>query len=489
MPAHLQSLVPGTRSQSGVRSPTPATATAGLTLSSEHSDMPCDHSAGTPPSNGDGRSPSPGEKRPASEITDPDPEGGVSTTVDVPATDSIDDQIAKVVELTNRPLKDGQKGYVISSRWVKTLYARSTSYADKADKESMDNELGPVDNSDIVLDTDPVNSNFKYENGELYVPLRPNVQLGEDYEIVPQEAWDLIMKEYGLASQSPTIVRFAHNTSLDGSDNIMYELSPPIFTIFKLANPAAGTTPQSLKEKTLPPAKMLAGRQSGVQAWLKRAKELAGIDMSTKVRVWKIIGQLPSLNPSTATTPAVSRAVSPAPPSALISASSRNLLVDLNTFLDLNEGTQRELLETFKDQTNNDNYNGKMSLSIAGLMGSDVFVLEEQVGTKSGEWVSAVSAEKLKRLGIPINKPKKEKASVTSAAPTVPAAPKSQANSGRTSPVQDEFPFANKPHGHKMGLTGLSNLGNTCYQNAATQCVRAVEELTYYFLGMCLDYS
>jgi ubiquitin carboxyl-terminal hydrolase 4/11/15 len=157
--------------------------------------------------------------------------------------------------------------------------------------------------------------------------------------------------------------------------------------------------------------------------------------------------------------------------------------VDLNTFIDLNEGTQRELLETFKDQTSNDNYNGKMSLSMAGLMGSDVFVLEEQVGTKSGEWVSAVSAEKLKHLGIPINKPKKE---LTPVGPVAPTAPKSQTNSGRTSPVQDEFPFAKKPHGHRMGLTGLSNLGNTCYQNAATQCVRAVEELTYYFLGMCL---
>jgi ubiquitin carboxyl-terminal hydrolase 4/11/15 len=443
--------------------------------------MPFDPQASTPPTNGEGRSPSPGEKRSAAEITDPEPEEGVNTTVDVPANDSIDDQIAKVVALANEPLKDGQKGYVISSRWVKTLYARSTSYADKADKESADNELGPVDNRDIVLDTDPANSNFKYENGEPYVPLRPNVQLNQDYEIVPQEAWDLIMKDYGLANQSPAIVRFAHNTSLDGADNVMYELNPPIFTIFKLANPAAGTTPQSLKEKTLPPAKMLAGRQSGVQAWLKRAKELAGIDMSTKVRVWKIIGQLPSLNPSTATTPAVSRAVSPAPPSALISASSRNLLVDLNTFLELNEGTQRELLETFKDQTSNDNYNGKMTLSMAGLMGSDVFVLEEQVGTKSGEWVSAVSAEKLKRLGIPLNKPKKE----TSVAP---AALKSQANSGRSSPDHDEFPFGKKPHGHRMGLTGLSNLGNTCYQNAATQCVRAVEELTYYFLGMWLAY-
>ncbi|KAJ5160894.1 uncharacterized protein N7482_007898 [Penicillium canariense] len=475
VPAHLQSLVPGTRSQPGVRSPTPATATAGLTLSSEHSEMPTDRQDGTPPMNG-GRSPSPGVKRPASEIADSDAEGGVSTAVNHgQATDSIDDQIGQVFALSNQPLKDGQKGYVISLRWVKTLYARSTTYVDKADKESMETELGPVDNSDIVLDTDPVNSNFKYENGDPYVPLRPNVQLGEDYEIVPQKAWDLIMDRYGLASQSPVIVRFAHNANSYGNENIMYELNPPIFTIFKLSNPAAGTTPQLLKEKTLPPAKILAGRQSGLQPWLKKAKELTGIEMSTKVRVWKIVGQLPSLNPSTSTTPAVSRAASPAPPSALISASSRNLLVDLNTFISLNEGTQRELLEGFKDQTNNENYNGRMSLTTAGLTGSDVFVLEEQTGgAKGGEWVSEVSTQTLKRLGIPISKPKNEITAIST---------KGQSNSGRSTPDQEQPLFGKKPHGHRMGLTGLSNLGNTCYQNAATQCVRAVEELTYYFLA------
>ncbi|KAJ5949290.1 hypothetical protein N7454_000874 [Penicillium verhagenii] len=469
VPAHLQAQTRGPRSQSGGRSPTPATATADLTLSSEHSDMQSEPRDGIT-ANGDGREPSPGEKRPASEIEDSDLEGGVST-VDKGASNLIDDQVAQINALVEKPLVDGQKGFVISSAWLQRLFARSSTHADKADKEALESELGPLDNTDIVLDIGP-KDDLRDEQGDVYVPVRPGLQLGEDYEIAPQEAWDLLKTWYGIADGTPTITRYAHETNPDGISNIIYELNPPIITIFKLSHPGAGMTPKVLKEKNLPPTKVLTGRQTNFMKWLKQAKQLAGIDMATKVRVWKIAGGIPSANVSTVNTPAPSRTVSPAPPAGLMTSLHKNLVVDLNTFISISDD-QRQLLD-IKDQTNNDNYNGRMTVSMAELLPTDTVVLEEGVG--KDEWVSEVSAKTLKRLGIPTEQPKRELTS----SPAVLSI-KTPAPSGRSTPVE-KLPRGRKPKGHQLGRTGLTNLGNTCYMNAATQCIRAVEELSIYFL-------
>ncbi|PYH94626.1 UCH-domain-containing protein [Aspergillus ellipticus CBS 707.79] len=386
---------------------------------------------------------------------------------------SFDDQVAQVTQFMMQPLKEKAKGYAVSTAWLKQVYSRSATHADKADKAASEGHIGPVDNSDIVLVTDPVNAGFKDENDESYVPLRPGLEMGEDFEIIPEGGWDLIMKWHGLAEQSSAIVRYAHNTAPAGDrENVQYEINPPIYTILKLTN-TSGTTPKALKEKTMLPVRTLASRHTNFQKWLKHAKELAGIDMSTKVRVWRVLGGLGSATASAAVTPAASRSASPAPSASLISNAGSNLVLDVNTFLSLSEGSQREVLEEPKDQTANPNYNGRMTLDVAGLGGSEVVVLEEKLPGANGEWVSEASKQTLNRLGVPAGNMKIAASKTKN---------KSPATSGRSSPVSEPLRGRRKD-GKPRGCTGLSNLGNTCYMNSALQCVRSVEELTHYFLN------
>jgi ubiquitin carboxyl-terminal hydrolase 4/11/15 len=494
--------------------------------------MPSDAREGTPPI--DGRSPSPGEKRPASEIVDSDPEGGVSTTAftgnprngvtprthdslddtyPTPSSDgkteyspsaneksapgspkaddlpTVDEQVAQVNALMQAPLKEGQKGYVISMSWLKQVLARTTSHADHVDKACLEADVGPVNNLNIMLDTDQALPPLKDETGETFVPMRPGLHDALDFTVIPSHGWELIQKWYGIAEESPVIIRYAHNINQAGDiEKVEYEIYPPIYTVFKLSNPAVGTTPTVLRESNKLPVRILASRYTNFQKWLKDAKEQAGIDLSTKVRVWNIL-QLPrSTNVSASTTPAASRTQSPAPPLALISNPNDKLLFDLNAFLELTEGTHRELLAHIKDQTQNTNYNGRMTLDIAGLGAANCLILEEQVGgPKGGEWVSEASAKTLKSLGIPITQPKNE---IASKVPAARAAIKASKSSGRSTPDLAPDPIrAIITRGRKSGhvIAGLRNCGNTCYMASALQCVRSVEELSYYFLSKYLS--
>lgn len=395
---------------------------------------------------------------------------------------TLDDQIEQVVALAHKPMQEGQKGFIISKKWLSRVLSRgsNTKEADKYGKEAREGAIGPVDNTGISLVTDPSAAALYDEAGEIYVPLRPGLQSPDDFEILPQEAWDLIIHWYGLAQGSAIVTRYCHNTSTSETmENLQYEFHPPVFTILKLPETCEETTAKVGKEASAVPIKVLASRHELYQTFLKRTKTLAGIDLKTKVRIWRILGGLGTGVQPGMITPAQSRSNSPAPNYVAPVDPGNRLVIDPNAFFNLQLGSQRELIDA-KDETANEKYNGHSTIDIVGLRQDEVIVLEEQIGGPAGgEWPSDAVGSHIKTNGVAISVTRSGSTTVQDS-----LKPKANISSGRSSPAPGGMMTRGRQqkNGRARGTVGLNNLGNTCYMNSALQCIRSVEELTQYFL-------
>ena len=394
----------------------------------------------------------------------------------LPASPTIDEQVAKVTDLIMRPLQDKQKGYVVSSKWLSRVLARSSinPVGEKFDKSATEGEIGPVDNSDIALVTEGT-GHFVDEAGELFVPLRPGLQHTDDYQIVPEEAWQLILEWYGSANESPIITRYVHNTSTGGEENCQYELNPPIFSLLKIPGNPPSQQADSQSD-TRSPVRTMASRSTLFMTWLRKAKALVGIDINSRVRVWKVLRGLKSSSGSGMLTPAASRSASPAPGANIVATAGDRLVLDVGTFTSLQVGDERERLD-ITDQTMNEKYNGNnLTLGLVGLSKDEVIVLEEQIGgAGGGEWPSEVA------------KPGSALLSVSKSGVGAEKKGKGSTISGRSSPAPGMMTRGRqRKEPRTKGIAGLGNLGNTCYMNSALQCIRSVEELTQYFLRKSL---
>lgn len=65
---------------------------------------------------------------------------------------NIDEQVQRVREIINQPLREKQRGYIVSGKWLARVLARSTAgqKSSEYDKSCREGEVGPIDNSDLV---------------------------------------------------------------------------------------------------------------------------------------------------------------------------------------------------------------------------------------------------------------------------------------------------------------------------------------------------
>ncbi|KAF2105941.1 hypothetical protein BDV96DRAFT_607854 [Lophiotrema nucula] len=382
---------------------------------------------------------------------------------------SLDEQVLKVLAIHKEAPTEGQDGYAISEKWLERVFARTTENIQRPqdfNKEATEGEIGPVDNTDLI-DPLTLSEDLSDQNGDDFVPLKPGLTIGHDFEVLPPEAWELIISWYGIKEGSPVLRRYAHNTALvDYQENIQYELYPPIFTIRRLRRSATSDTTTQQNVKTAP--KLVASRNDSYVDFLRAAKKAVNIDVKTKVQVWRVLStvNVPQTvqQPSGMLTPDSSpRSGSPAP------SSRPPMYMNEPAFTSLTEGIDREMV-TGKDETANEKYNGHMNLQIAGLAEDQILILEEQ--DAKGGYFSEASKKVASKNGVKpgANKTGKGVQSNTTSGRNSPA-PSGPMTRGRTR------------SGRTRGTVGLINLGNTCYMNSALQCIRSVEELSCYFLS------
>ncbi|KAF2686306.1 cysteine proteinase [Lentithecium fluviatile CBS 122367] len=383
----------------------------------------------------------------------------VSTTpsANVP---SLEEQVDKVLAISRKPLQDGQVGYVVSQKWLERVWARTPQYAGKQrefSKSATEGEIGPVDNSDLV-DTATLSEDLADQHGDDFIPLRPGLMYEHNFEVLPAEAWELIISWYGVKDNHPVIRRYVHNTSPNQwAENLQYEMYPPIFTIRRV---------RKIAPMTLEPAKKLVASQSdNFVEFIKTAKQLAGIDLNNKVRIWRILNVATALDQAPQRTSGMLTPEASPPPAAPLP-----LAMDANSLANLEIGTQREEV-TGKDEKANETFNEELNLSAAGLAEDQVLVLEEH--DETGEYITDALAKVASKTGtLGAKSGNKANRGLQSAA-----------NSGRSTPAPaGPMTRGRTRSGRTRGTVGLTNLGNTCYMNSALQCIRSVEELAIYFL-------
>ncbi|KAI4862896.1 hypothetical protein F4820DRAFT_395274 [Hypoxylon rubiginosum] len=372
---------------------------------------------------------------------------------------------ALVDEQNTKSLKDGQECFLVSKAWLARVPTESSQKHTVEDLLS----IPPVDNSDIIEEIidDPLASGDLDILDRKFVRLKRNYD-SDQFEPLPLEAWELLMQWPGLKDGQLPIRRFAHPTKDDGS-NVIWEWHPPVLAIYRLWS-AISEIPidASMKAANPPPARLARSRRTKFQDFLKQAKKAAGIELSQRVRAWCV------LRPPTEEE--VPNGATLSPPASedgsgfTQSQAWKHLLLGVDSFLKLSKPDERDYIDSSDLTTTPQSKPSAKTLSFFGVEQDQAIVLEtHESGTN---WTTTLSKTEARS-----SPPRSTSTNLT--------VPNRSSKSGRSSPVSQGPLTRGRSHksGRTLGCAGLSNLGNTCYMNAALQCVRSVEELTKYFLS------
>lgn len=125
------------------------------------------------------------------------------TAMDVDHSDEDDVSIDSVPQLMARPMNKGETWYLLDKKWFDTF----KTYLN--DKTVQVNNPGPIDNGSLFKNTDVKDKAFE---------LNESLQESTDYVFIPEEAWNILVRHFGIVDERHvirrTVVQQSHNYNI-----------------------------------------------------------------------------------------------------------------------------------------------------------------------------------------------------------------------------------------------------------------------------------
>nr|XP_017209945.1 ubiquitin carboxyl-terminal hydrolase 15-like [Danio rerio] len=365
----------------------------------------------------------------------------------------VETQRAEIAALLKTPLRRADTWFLVDSRWFK-LWRKFVGF-DSWDRQQTGQQSaypGPVDNSGLLSEGD----------GLL---LRDHLIDELDYILLPADGWRRLISWYGLKEGQQPIARQVHtHTHTHTPDNALANVS--ILCVTHLETGAA--------VQRTPAITTLITQSASIQcSWccvrcLEECWKPVTIDFHSRQRNPVEVSGYSVTHTHTHThTHTLFCCVSPAD----------SIEREMRKLFSIPDEKETRLWNRYMSNTFEPLNKPHSTIQDAGLYQGQVLVIEQQ--NEDGSWPRGSSSLK-------------SSAAALSALPKISPSSLSANHSSSFSNRNLKSPYSSvscSPYSsssgvceQRAGLCGLSNLGNTCFMNSATQCLSNVPPLTQFFL-------